>query len=297
MNAFHACDWPATQLAFCPFLCYTTKTTSYCPIEFRRVDSAAPGRNRVESIKRVLSILLFIITVGCLSSSLIACDRFWKTPTPTPVHPPTILPTPTATLPSAIPAEVIAARDAALAFLRIMYPAKAPPEGLSWMGRNTTPPGIVGTSSYEFVSGDWLMWIWVPQVAPGTFLYEMELTNQQALFHWTGTFDARYIVRESNLNVAIEVLIVREIILSHVRRNYPAQAPLENLIWIGERTTPEGAGRHESCRFTAEAWTMAVDYEVTSPEQVVYQVELRNSSTEFVWRGQVDAEGTVLEHR
>lgn len=251
----------------------------------------------MESVKRVLSILLFIGTVGCLSSSLTACDKFWKTPTPTPVHPPTIPPTPTATLPSAIPAEVIAARDAALGFLRATYPAKAPPEGLSWVGRNTTPPGVVSTSSYEFVSGDWLMWIWVPQVAPGTFIYEMELTNQQALFHWTGTFDARYAVLESNLNVTIEVLIVREVVLSHVRRNYPAEAPPENLTWIGERTTPEGAGGHESCRFTAGAWTMTVAYELTSPEQVVYQVELRNSSTEFVWRGQVDAEGIVLEYR
>lgn len=252
----------------------------------------------METGKRVLSILLFIVMVGCLLSSLTACDGFWKTSTPTPTQIPTIPPTPTPTLPTDIPAEVIAARDAALAFLRTIYPGKAPPEGLSWVGQNTTPPGVVGISSYEFVSGDWLMWIGTPQIMPGTLIYEMELTNQQALFHWTGTLDTRHAVLESNLNVAIEVLIVREIILSYVREHYPAQAPAETLAWIGERTTPEGAGGHESCRFTAEVWTMTVDYDnKTSPEQVVYQVELRNASTEFVWRGQVDAEGTVLEHR
>lgn len=245
--------------------------------------------------KHNLSILLFILTVVFLASSLTACDGFWKTPTP--IHLPTPPLTPTATLPSDIPAEVIAARDAALVFLRTTYPAKAPPEGLAWMGRNTTPPGVVGAASYEFVSGDWVMWIGTPEIAPGMFIYEMELTNQQALFHWTGMLDARYTVLESNLNVAVEVLIVREIVLSYVREHYPAQAPAENLAWIGERTTPEGAGGRESCRFTAETWTMTVDYEVTSPEQVVYQVELRDTSTAFVWRGQVDAEGTVLEHR
>ncbi|MGB9880570.1 MAG: hypothetical protein ACPLRM_07390, partial [Anaerolineae bacterium] len=208
-----------------------------------------------------------------------------------------IPPTPTATLPSDIPAEVIAARDAALVFLRSTYPSKAPPEGLSWVGRNTTPPGMISAASYEFVSGDWLMWIGTPEISPGMFIYEIELTNQQALFHWTGTLDAHYTVLESNLNVAIEVLIVREIVLSYVREHYPAQAPAQNLAWIGERTTPEGSVGHESCRFTAEAWTMTVDYDLTSPEQVVYQVELRNASTAFTWRGQVDAEGTVLEHR
>jgi hypothetical protein len=247
--------------------------------------------------KRVLGVLLFAITVGLLPSSLTACDGFWKTPTPIPTASPTIPPTPTATLPSDIPAEVIAARDAALTFLRTTYPTKAPPEGISWVGRNTTPPGVAGVSSYEFVSGDWLLWIGRPEISPGTFIYEMELTNQQAFFHWTGTLDARYTVLESNLNVAIEVLVVREIVLSYVREHYPAQAPAANLAWIGERTTPEGATGHESCRFTAGDWTMTVDYDLGTAAPLVYQVELRNASTAFVWRGQVDAEGTVLEHR
>lgn len=249
------------------------------------------------STKHNLSILTVIIAMAFLLSNATACDGFWKTPTPMPTQLPTIAPTPTTTLPSDIPAEVIAARDAALAFLHTTYPGKAPPQGLSWVGRNTTPPGVVGASSYEFVSGDWLMWIGTPEIAPGHLLYEMELSNQQTAFHWTGTLDASYTVLESNLNVAIEVLIVREIVLAHVREYYPAQAPAENLTWIGERTTPEGSVGRESCRFIAEAWTMTVEYDLASPEQVIYEIELSNASTAFVWRGQVDAEGTILEHR
>nr|MBC7243928.1 hypothetical protein [Chloroflexota bacterium] len=247
--------------------------------------------------KHDLGILIAIIAMTFLMGNITACDGFWKTPTPTPTQPPTAVPTATATLPSDIPAEVMAARDAALAFLQTTYPGQAPPQGLSWVGRNTTPPGVVGSSSYEFVSGDWLMWIGTPQIAPGYLIYEMELTNQQTAFHWTGTLDANYTILESNLNVAIEVLIVREIVFAHVREHYPAQAPAEDLAWIGERTTPEGAAGRESYRFTARAWTMTVEYDLASPEQVIYEVELSNASTAFLWRGQVDAEGTVLEHR
>jgi len=42
---------------------------------------------------------------------------------------------------------------------------------------------------------------------------------------------------------------------------------------------------------------MTVEYDLTNPEQMVYQIELRNSSTDFVWRGQIDAEGVVMELR
>lgn len=251
----------------------------------------------MELIKRTTGILLCITVLGILPGNLTACDGFWKTPTPTPTQLPMTPPIPTATLPTDIPPEFIAARDAVLAFLRTTYPGKAPPEGLSWVGRNTTPPGMVSTPSYEFVSGDWLMWIGKPEISPGVFIYELELSGEQTAFHWMGTLSANYIVLESNLNVAIEVLVVREIVLSYVRERYPTQAPAGNLAWIGERTTPEGSMGHESCRFTAEAWTMTVEYDLVSPSQVVYQVELCNASTEFVWRGQVDAEGTVLEHR
>jgi hypothetical protein len=225
----------------------------------------------------------FALVMGLLLVTIAACDEFWKTPTPTP------------TPPADIPATVLGARDAALAYVRLAYASEAPPEDVNWTGRNTTPPDQPGVSSYEFASDSWLMAIRTPLLAPDTLIYEIELSNQDTGFHWTGKLDASYAVLESNLDVAIEVLVVRDIVLSYVRERYSDQAPGEDLAWIGERTTPEGSVGHESCRFTADDWTMTVDYDLARPDQVIYRVELRNSSTGFVWVGQVDPEGMVQE--
>jgi len=156
---------------------------------------------------------------------------------------------------------------------------------------------VVGVSTYEFTSGDWLLTLAALSLSPTQLLYELGLDNGQAGFHWTGRLDASNVLLESNLGVAVDVQVVREIVLAYVRQNYAAEAPPENLVWIGERTTPAGIADHEWCQFVSGDWTMAVDYDVGRPDQVVYEVDLRNSSTGFVWRGQVDAEGTVLEHR
>lgn len=275
---------------------------------------------------RVLSGTFAIIGLGVLAALMVgsatSCDWFRRTPTPTlivtrtPVSTPTLTPTATPTQPPVVelPPEILAARDVVLVFLRSEYPDKAPPDGIAWTGRDTTPPGVVGVSTYEFTGDGWLMTVAALSISPTEVLYEMGLDNPQTGLHWTGSLDADYNLLGSNLNVPVEVLVTREIVLAYVRENYAAQAPAENLVWIGERTTPSGVVGHETCQFTsvaspagagrstsgetgADDWTMTVDYDLVSPDQVVYEVDLRRASTGFVWRGQVDAEGTVLEHR
>ncbi len=234
------------------------------------------SRIRILGIVLVAALLLVIVT---------GCDWLRKSPTAT------------ETPPADIPAEVLAARESALAYLGYAYAGEAPLEGITWAGRNTTPQGLVGVSYYEFSGNNWLMSIMVPVVAPDSVIYELELRNQDTGFRWMGKLDMSYAILESNLDVAAEALTVRDTILSHVRENYADQAPAENLVWVGARTTPEGSVGHETCRFTAGDWTMTVDYDLVQPDQMVYQIELHSSSTEFVWCGQLDAEGVILEHR
>jgi hypothetical protein len=232
----------------------------------------------MESRTRILRSLL---AVGLLLEMTTACDGFPKTPTPTPAVD--------------IPAKVVAARDAALAYLRDAYPGKAPPEGIDWTGRDTTPPNLIGVTSYEFTSMSWLMMVRAPVVFPGSIIYEVEVGNQDTGLRWTGKLSPDYALLESNLDVAVEVLVVREIVLSYIREHNPDEALGENLAWVGERTTPEGSVGHESCRFSADDWTMTVDYDLARPDQVLYRVELQSSTAGFEWRGQVNAEGTVQE--
>jgi hypothetical protein len=58
-----------------------------------------------------------------------------------------------------------------------------------------------------------------------------------------------------------------------------------------------GSVGHEVCRFSAADWNMLVEYSPAGPDRTVYLALLESASTGFVWRGQVDAEGTVLQFR
>jgi hypothetical protein len=229
-------------------------------------------------VARVLfSALVLAVAAGC--------ERLPKTPTPT------------ATPIVDVPTPVLAAREAALAYLRQAYPQSAPSEGIAWAGRNAAPGGPVGSASYKFSSGDWLMTIGVPMVSPELVLYEIELVNSGAAFRWTGRLDRGFSVLESNLGVAVEALVARDVALQYVREHHADRAPPQGAAWAGECTGQPGVVGHESCRFVAADWTMKLDYDVLPPDQMLYSVELGNSVTTFAWRGQVDAQGEVMEYR
>lgn len=258
-------------------------------------------RSRALALSSLFTVVSLAALIALVVGSVSGCDWFRRTPTPartpTPTAPPAATPTATPIPSSEIPPRVLTARDTALTFFRDTYPGKAPAESLVWTGRETTPPGVVGVSTYEFISDSWLMNIAALSITPTEIWYELALDNPPTGLHWTGRLDSAYNLLESNLNIAVEVLIVRELVLAYVREYHPEQGPAENLVWIGERTTPPGIIGRETCQFISGDWAMTVEYAVVSPEKVVYAVELRNASTGYAWRGQVDAEGTVLEHR
>jgi hypothetical protein len=226
-----------------------------------------------------------LLVFAALLMAASACDGWRKTPTPTPV--PSV----------SLPIDVLAARDTALAHVQRAYAHTAPPQGLAWLARPTQPLGQGGTSCYELVSGTWLMSMAVPTLAPGQVLYEIGLNNSDTGFQWVGSLNARYEVLQSNLNVAVEALVARDSVLSYLRELHADKAPALNLAWVGQRSTPEGLAGHESCRFNAADWVMTVEYDVLPPDQVSYQVGLYRSDDSFAWRGQVDAQGVVLEER
>jgi hypothetical protein len=254
---------------------------------------------------------------GCMALAALllnatGCDRVPAVSTPAPtatqsVSTPDLTPgaTPAETPLVEIPLEILSARDALLAFLRDRYPDNAPSDAVVWIGRSTAPTGVLGISSYEFTGDGWLMTVAAVSISPAEVQYEMGLEDPQRGLRWTARLDAAYGLLESNLNLAAEVLVVRGIVLAYVRERHAGQAPAEDVVWIGERTTPSGMVGHETCRFvsstsagaTAGSWTMTVEYDLVPPVQVAYRVELQQLDTGFVWRGQVDAEGTVLEHR
>ncbi len=92
---------------------------------------------------------------------------------------------------------VLAARDAALAYVRERYVDSAPPSDLTWTRERKTAEGIVGAETYEYRSGFWAVTISYPVVAPESVLYQVEISNESSGFQWQGEVDAQGDVTET----------------------------------------------------------------------------------------------------
>jgi len=199
--------------------------------------------------------------------------------------------------------DVLAARNAVLTYLSGQFGDQAPPVGLAWVARLTTPEGLVGATSFEFTSGNWVLQLTYPIVAPGQEVYNITVDNSQTGFSWSGQVDANGQVMEdqapaneqSDATPDALVLSARDRVLDYLSKHYGDQAPAIDLIWASELTTPEGLLGSMSYDFTAGEWVMHLSYPVTSLDQVIYHITLDNAQAKFHWVGEVDAKGDVSE--
>ncbi len=82
------------------------------------------------------------------------------------------------------------ARDAATIFVRDHYGLFVPLGDDHWLEENITPEDIVGTSAYQFTSGNWAVSILFPVIAPESIIYTVLVTNDSIQFSWEGQIDA-----------------------------------------------------------------------------------------------------------
>jgi hypothetical protein len=116
-------------------------------------------------------------------------------PTPEGGH---IIPTATPTEAAVeAPDEVRAARDVALAYVGGRYGEQAPALDLTWTEEFITPEGLVGSGTYQYTAGDWVITISYPIVAPEAVVYQVVMANQTTGFQWEGEVDAAGQVTET----------------------------------------------------------------------------------------------------
>ncbi len=89
---------------------------------------------------------------------------------------------------------------AALGYLLTDHADMAPEVGLPWISRYTTPKDIVGSGTYEFMTGDWLVTVSYPIVAPESTIYSITFLNQVTGFQWQGEVDANGKVTEKSIS-------------------------------------------------------------------------------------------------
>ena len=83
----------------------------------------------------------------------------------------------------------IGARDAALSYVYEHY-RFAPVESLAWTEENTTPEGLVGSSTFRYTGEGWMVTISCPVVAPDAVVYHYVIDHQPAAFRWEGEVGA-----------------------------------------------------------------------------------------------------------
>ena len=125
-------------------------------------------------------------------------------------------------VPLQTPAEVLAARDAALVYLIGHYGEQAPWRNLIWLEEEITPKGLVGQVAYRYAAGDWVITISHPAAAPEAVIYSVAVANQTTGFQWEGEVEAR------------------DAALAYLSESYGEEAPALGLIWAEEFIPSEG---------------------------------------------------------
>jgi hypothetical protein len=217
---------------------------------------------------------------------------------------PTPAPSPTSAEETALlpgPAEAL---EVALAYLAETYGEQGPQVGLTWREERTTPQDLVGASRFQYTSGDWVVTVTYPIVAPAETIYRMTVSNQATGFSWEGEVDAKGGVTEGpseqpfflvpDADTAIDMA------LGYMGRRYGRQMsiPAPGLTWTGKQPQGERRVDVETIEFTsvgAPGWVITVSYPVVPPEQVIYQVVAIGQDAGFRWAGQVGAAGQVTE--
>ena len=249
----------------------------------------------VLSRERWTTGISMVAALVALLAVAVGCDRL--APPRQATATPELSPTPLVTPDSSLPQRILIARDAGLKAFADVAPTLAPPPDLAWLGRDTTPAGVVAVSSYEFSSSGWTVSVVSLSLTPSVVAYELTLDHAQSGLHWAGRLNQALELNESNINVAAEVLVARQIAVDYLLAHDPAHAPPSELVWLGSKHAAGGLPGHESYQFLAGGWAMTVEYDLGSPNEAVYAVTLAGPDNGFLWRGRVDAQGTVLEHR
>jgi hypothetical protein len=198
--------------------------------------------------------------------------------------------------PSAITAiGVLGARDAVLSHLRQYHSAEAPEPTLLWAEERTTPEGLIGSESYRYTAGDWVITISYPLTSAEMVLYQVVASNPATAFQWQGEVNATGGVAELGVAAIDPVQEARDATLAYLSENHAADAPKTSLTWTRARMTPGGLVGAETYQYRSGFWVLTIAYPVTAPDSMIYRITVSNENTGFRWQGEVDATGKVTE--
>ncbi len=90
------------------------------------------------------------------------------------------------------------ARNTAMLYIRDHYGLFVPTKDEDWREENITPEGTVGSSAFQFISGNWSTSVIYPLVSLENISYTVLVTNPGIDFAWEGQVDAFGLVTETS---------------------------------------------------------------------------------------------------
>ena len=209
------------------------------------------------------------------------------------------------------PEGVRMAREAALAHVQQNYGVPALTSRNDWVEKDITPPDMLGGSTFEFVSGNWMITVSYPVVSPEDTIYTVVLVNPVSNFNWVGRVDASGIVSDVDQTAEPagsgaapgERLAshedARNAALAYVYNRYVpdpnGKTPPAEISW-GRSEIPGSAGEY-GVEFTSSDWIIRVRAQAAAPLPEDYTVEITSLVYGFQWAGTVDSLGHIAETR
>jgi hypothetical protein len=222
---------------------------------------------------------------------------------------------------SSAPQAVVLARDAALTHLFKQYGEQVSSmQAVEWMEENITPLDLLGSMSYRFTAGEWVVTLTYPVVAPEATTYQVLVENKATGFQWIGELDHEFQVQdqaEASLSrddagidaasggggTGSDTMLLtthadaRNATLAYVYNRYvtavSSYQPPAEIQWVEMETSATAGGY--ALEYSNADWIVRVEAEASAPYPQLYIVQITNLRLGFTWAGTVDPLGRITE--
>jgi len=164
-----------------------------------------------------------------------------------------------------------------------------------WMEQNITPEGLVGSSTFRYVSGLLTIKISAPVVAPENTVYTIEEASYIVNgFYWEGTLSYYGDIEEILVLLPGTVLneeSARDAVLDYLVTTYDLSEFGE---WEDQDFSQTGNDTLLIV-YTSGPWTVKVEFAPAAPLISNYLVTVESSADGFLWEGDITLRGEITE--
>lgn len=243
----------------------------------------------------VVVILIVAVVIGVALWQAGVFNQPAATPTPTAAATQTPTPTPEATpTPSELPvfggSTQEQVRDEAMNYTEANHTETTPyMKNLSWTGGDVTPSGIVGASTYTYLSLGWNVTMQYPIVPDPIYTVTADYNSSGISITWKGTWQNNTITETSYTdNLLTTQAEIRDAAMAYIVANHTEAAHLlVNLIWTGGHVN-EGVVGSVLYQYNSTGWTVDIRNPVVPNPIYTITANYSSGASTISWTGTLE---------